>query len=169
MDYPLIIDDVEKGRLRVGQEGLYTVYEAELDNVQEGMFRIWLHGGGDCAYLGIMQPWSGGMYLRKKLSRREQQGFPSNIEFASNKEKVSLHNKEKPDDKPEEPAAPSCPYPAPIADEGDELQWFTRPDGSLVSFDGISSLVALPVKLRKAAPGTVLRQIAGREYMIFRY
>ena len=165
MDYPLIIDGLEKGRLRITQEGLYTVYEAELNNVQEGMFRLWLHGGGDCAYLGLMQPWSGGMYLRRKLSRREQESFPKNIEFASNQENLCLHNK---GEAPKE-EAPSCPYPAPIAEDGDELQWFTRPDGSLVCFDGISSLVALPVKLRRAAPGAVLRRIAGREYMIFRY
>ena len=165
MDYPIIIDGVEKGRLSVAQQGLYTVYEAELNNVHEGMFRLWLHGGGNCAYLGLLQPWSGGMYLRKKLSRREQEDFPQNIEFASNQEKMGLHNKEIAMDN----AAPVCPYPAPIADDGDELQWFTRPDGSLVSFDGISSLVALPVSLRREAPGAVLRQIAGREYMIFRY
>ena len=165
MDYPLMIDGVEKGRLKVSQEGLYTVYEAELNGVQEGMFRLWLHGGGECAYLGLMKPWSGGMYLRKQLSRREQERFPQNIEFASNAENIGLHNTKE----PAENTAPSCPYPAPITDDGDALQWFTRPDGSLVSFDGISSLVALPVNLRKAAPGAVLRQIAGREYMIFRY
>ena len=165
MEYPLIIDGAERGRLRVERQGLYTLYEAELAGERDGLIRIWLHGGGGSAYLGLMQPWSGGMYLRKKLSRREQEIFPKNLEFASNQENIGLHNNEK----AAKEEAPSCPYPAPITDDGDALQWFTRPDGSLVSFDGISSLVALPVNLRKAAPGAVLRQIAGREYMIFRY
>ena len=177
MDYPLIIDGAERGRLRVTREGLYTVYESELKNVGEGLIRIWLHGGGEQAYLGLMQPWSGGMYLRKKLSGLEQQGFPKSIEFASDRNEDGLHNvktKELPEQLPEEYAepvetAPSCPWPAPVGEGADALQWFSRPDGSLVSFDGVSSLVALPVSLRRAAPGAVLRRIGEREYMIFRY
>ena len=111
------------------------------------------------------------MYLMRKLSSLEQRGFPRMIEYASN-EDASLHNKTEPGESPEPPqeeSAPSCPYPAPIAENGDELLWFRRADGSLVSFDGLSSLVALPVSLRKASPGAALREIEGRQYMIFRY
>ena len=165
MEYPLIIDGAEKGKLTVTQEGLYTVYEAQLDLSDDRLYRLWLHGVGDCAYLGLMQPWSGGMYLRKKLSRSQQQGFPQTIEFASNEEKTGLHN----EIKPAETEPESCPWPAPVEESNEGLLWLRRPDGSLVSHDGLSSLVALPVSLKSPAPGAVLRQIEGREYMIFRY
>jgi hypothetical protein len=47
--------------------------------------------------------------------------------------------------------------------------WLRRTDGSLVAHDGISSLVALPAKLRRETGGAVLRQIEGKEYIVFRY
>ena len=179
MEYPLIIDGVERGKLRVEQEGLYTVFEAELADVNEGLYRIWIHGGGEHGYLGLMQPWSGGMYLRRKLSRSELKDFPPKPEYASNENVADLHNtnckpvhnaenkenriKDLHNTKETEPHAEAA------AEDAGELLWFRSPDGSLVSFDGKSHLVALPVKLRAAVPNAVLRRIEGREYMIFRY
>ena len=120
------------------------------------------------------------MYLRRKLSRREMERFPKNIEYAADKQdlhkndeqeenklleekinETSLHNEK------ELSTVLSCPYPT-YEPEG-ELDWYQRPDGSLVAFDGRSSLVALPAKLRKAVPGAVLRRIGEGEYMVFRY
>ena len=63
----------------------------------------------------------------------------------------------------------SCPYPAPIPDETQELLWFRRPDGSLSAFDGVSVLLALPTTLAGRAPGAVIRKIGGENYMVFRY
>ena len=54
-------------------------------------------------------------------------------------------------------------------DYAPSLQWFSRRDGTLVSFDGISCLVALPAELRHADRRAVIREIAGRKYMVFRY
>ena len=182
MEYPLIIDGLEQGKIRVQNEGLYTVFEAELADVHEGLYRIWLHGDGESAYLGLMQPWSGGMYLRRKLSRSEQRHFPKQPEYASNANGESLHNingvgSSKCGDNADgklgshnaETAAPSGHEGSKAQEAGDELLWFKRPDGSLVSFDGESQLVALPVQLRHESTGAVLRRIEGREYMIFRY
>ena len=168
MEYPIIIGGEERGTLRVSQEGLYTVFEAELPGVYEGMHRIWLHGGGRSAYLGLLQPWSGGMYLRKKLSRNAMGGTLQIVERYSNTER---ENAEKADAVPAEPEKtyPACPWPAPIEPQAGELLWLRRCDGSLVSHDGRSSLVALPARLRSESPGAVLRIIEGREYMIFRY
>ena len=180
MEYPLIIDGVEMGRLRVQTEGLYTVFEAELAGIQEGIYRIWLHGGNESAYLGLMQPWSGGMYLRRKLSRMELKNFPQNPEYASNQNGASLHNENNRGNKNEivkenaevnlhnnnktvEETTPELP------EKEAELLWFRRPDGSLVSFDGQSSLVALPVERGSKIAGARLRSIEGRQYMIFRY
>ena len=168
MEYPLIIGGQQRATLRQQQEGLYTVFEAELSGCGGELCRIWLHGGGEQGYLGLMQPWSGGLYLRKKLSRRDMLALPKNIEYASDSEEIGLHNLEK--EKPaEQTEAPSCPWPTPVGEDSAELLWLRRTDGSLVSHDGVSGLVALPAELRAPAPGAALRNIEGREYMIFRY
>ena len=146
--------------------------------------RLWVCGGGECAYLGVMQPWSGGLYLRRRLSRRELKDFPAQIEYAADRGSSSLHNSsgsvEKLDIEFAAPIAglhndyissltPSCPFPADIPEDAPSLQWFSRRDGTLVSFDGISCLVALPAELRRADRRAVIREIAGRKYMVFRY
>lgn len=168
MEYPLIIGGQERATLRQQQEGLYTVFEAELSGYSGELCRIWLHGGGEQAYLGLMQPWSGGLYLRRKLSRRDMLAFPKHIEYASDSENISLHNREE-GESAEHIDPPSCPWPAPVPEQSGELLWLRRVDGSLVSHDGVSGLVALPAKLKSPAPGAALRIIEGREYMIFRY
>ena len=162
MDYPLMIDGNDAGTLSVSEEGLYTCFEAHAGE-HDGLVRLWVCGGGECAYLGVMQPWSGGLYLRRRLSRRELKGFPAQIEHAADQSDDSLHNICV--DSP----TPSCPFPADIPEDAPSLQWFSRRDGTLVSFDGISCLVALPAELRHADRRAVIREIAGRKYMVFRY
>lgn len=168
MEYPIIIGGEERGNLRVSQEGLYTVFEAELPGVYEGMHRIWLHGGGRSAYLGLLQPWSGGMYLRKKYSKSAMHSIPQIVERVSDKEREMAENPPRPEEKAPEPG-PSCPWPAPLPEDGGGLLWYRRSDGSLVSHDGLSGLVALPANMRKAVAGAALRVIDGREYIVFRY
>ena len=183
MDYPLIIDGNDAGTLSVSEEGLYTCFEARA-GAHDGLVRLWVCGGGECAYLGVMQPWSGGLYLRRRLSRSERKSFPAQIEYASDKGNESLHNLNgsaiKADIEHVVPAAsshnvesasstPSCPFPADIPEDALSLQWFSRRDGTLVSFDGISCLIALPAELRHADRRAVIREIAGRKYMVFRY
>ena len=168
MEYPIIIGGEERGSLRVSQEGLYTVFEAELPGVYEGMHRIWLHGGGRSAYLGLLQPWSGGMYLRKKYSKSAMHSIPQIVERVSDEER-EFAEKPAPTAEIEPPPAQSCPWPAPEPEDEQGLLWLRREDGSMVSHDGISSLVALPAKLRRGTKGAVLRQIEDREYIVFRY
>lgn len=182
MDYPLMIDGTDAGTLSVSEEGLYTCFEARAGE-RDGLVRLWVCGGGECAYLGVMQPWSGGLYLRRRLSRSELKGFPSHIEYAADQSDESLHNSSdfiiKPDSESavpvasshnvEAPSSTSCPFPADIPENTPSLQWFSRRDGTLVSFDGISCLVALPAELRRADRRAVIREIAGRKYMVFRY
>ena len=182
MDYPLIIDGNDAGTLSVSEEGLYTCFEAHAVE-HDGLVRLWVCGGGECAYLGVMQPWSGGLYLRRRLSRSELKGFPAQIEYAADQGGGSLHNLEnlaaKSDTESvvpasslhniETPSSTFCPFPADIPEDAPSLQWFSRRDGTLVSFDGISCLVALPTELRRADRRAVIREIAGRKYMVFRY
>ena len=60
-----------------------------------------------------------------------------------------------------------CPWPACLP-EGD-LVWYSREDGSLVSHDGISGLVALPEELRERSAKAAERMIEGKKYLVFRY
>ena len=101
MDYPLMIDGNDAGTLSVSEEGLYTCFEAHAVE-HDGLVRLWVCGGGECAYLGVMQPWSGGLYLRRRLSRRELKDFPAQIEYAqpevlppSAEDRIELPNRSK--------------------------------------------------------------------------
>ena len=169
MDYPLIIEGKERGSVSFTPDGLYTVAEANLAADPGRLVRLWAQGGGESAYLGLMQPWSGGLYLRRKLSRRDLEGFPKPIECVCDKEcsaaqseaeteaeEESLHNNN------------SCPWPAPVTEETEGLLWLRRADGSLTAHDGVSGLLALPAVLKNAPGRAVLRQIEGEDYLVFR-
>jgi len=206
MTIMVYINQESAGTLTVSRDGLYTVLEAEAAG-RDGLVRLWAHGGGKSAYLGVMQPWNGGLWLRRRLSRRELAAFPDPIEFVSDRERdgaeeteegnedlhneVNINNEATPDTAetndtaPEEPeretCAPeqtgglhneetdysTCPWPAQPAEDG--LLWYSRGDGSLTAFDGISSLLALPAELRTPGAGTVERVIEGKKYLVFRY
>lgn len=197
MTIMVYINQEPAGTLTVSRDGLYTVLEAEAAG-RDGLVRLWAHGGGKSAYLGLMQPWNGGLWLRRRLSRRELAAFPDPIEFVSDRERdgeaeqteqdtKDLHNKVNISDEPatdirEEAAAAdenaesaqntetdyaSCPWPAPPPEDG--LLWYSRSDGTLTAFDGISSLLALPAELRTPGAGTVERVIEGKKYLVFRY
>lgn len=157
MDYPLMVGGVEQGRLSVERQGLFTVFEGRCQS-QEGLLRLSVYGGGKEGYLGLMQPWSGGMYLKKKLSRAQLAEFPAEIEYAAESGKAQ-----------ETHAPEPLKADAPVGTDAGGLVWFRRSDGSLVSHDGKSCIVALPAALRESAPGAVLREIDGRSYMLFRY
>ncbi len=180
MDLPLIIGGEKRGLLRVTQSGLYTVIEAELDGGAGTLVRLWAHGGGRSAYLGVMQPRGAGLWLRRRLSRNELRAFPDPIESASDRETESpqaagpepaRESRDAAGDAEETPARESdhrsCPWPAEPPEEG--LLWYRRPDGSLTAFDGISSLLALPAELRAPGPQASLRVIEGKKYLVFRY
>lgn len=183
MEYPLIIDGEKCGRLNVTQEGLYTVFEAVAAREGE-LVRLSVYGGGRESYLGVMQPWSGGLYLRRRMSRRERAAMPPELEYAAPSGMIArsesvLYDEVDPNAQAT-PEGESAPTPqarevtarkkaelAPADD--DALVWFSRPDGSLTAFDGEKSLVALPAELRRAEPRAALREINGRTYMLFRY
>ena len=170
MEIPLYIDGRQAGSFCMAQSGLYTLLEANADGCAQRLVRLWAHGEGGSAYLGVMQPWRGGLWLRRKLSRRELEHFPAPIAFVSDREREeseksaeeeteSLHNTET--------DYSACPWPAQPPEEG--LLWYSRDDGSLTAFDGISSLLALPAELRAPDARAVERVIEGKKYLVFRY
>ena len=220
MEIPVYIKQEEVGKLRIASDGLYTVFEAEAKDCS-GLVRLWAHGGGQSAYLGVMQPWSGGLWLRRKLSALERSSFPDPIEYVSDceagnklteyylhnivseneseisEEQSGLHNFEGEAEKNVEITETNdlhnnfieeqqtreeqsdivlhnteadlhaCPWPAEPPEDG--LLWYSRPDGSLVSFDGISSLLALPAEPGAKLPRAAERVIEGKKYLVFRY
>ena len=163
MDYPLLLGGEKAGTLRIEQQGLYTCMEVTAE-AREGLLRIWVQGGGREAYLGILQPGEEGLYLRRRLSRRELADFPRVIEQASDRqlpprEEVNITHKPS-EPAPEEPASTMEPP---------TLIWQERRDGSLVAKEGNYTLLALPASLRHVPQGADLRRIGGREYLVFRY
>ena len=193
MAMPVYINQNLSGTLTLSQSGLYTVIEVSAD--AQGLVRLWAHGSGKSAYLGVMEPKDGGLYLCRRLSRRELAAFPAPIEFASDRETENLHNEVNiikealadEDNKTEDSSAENkpepetnikslpnnqtdyraCPWPAEPPEDG--LLWYRRADGSLVSFDGVSSLLAIPARLRAAPAQAVERVIEGEKYLVFRY
>ena len=171
MDYPLIIGGREAGALREEQSGLYTVFEASLTEDPGGLVRLYVHGGGESAYLGLMQPVNAGLFLRRRLSALERRRLPAVISFASDTpesageaDPTSLHNT----DPAPQSTLTACPWPAPVPEGDGDLLWLRCTDGTLRAHDGVSTLVAFPARLRASAPGTVLRRIGDADYLVFR-
>ena len=88
----------------------------------------------------------------RSVENKEEEG-------EENLDRESLHN--------QQTDYSSCPWPAEPPETG--LTWFSRGDGSLTAFDGISSLLALPAALRTPNARTVERVIEGKKYLVFRY
>ena len=55
-----------------------------------------------------------------------------------------------------------------MTEETEGLLWLRRADGSLTAHDGVSGLLALPAVLKNAPGRAVLRQIEGKDYLVFR-
>lgn len=164
-EYPLMIEGERRGVLTERRDGLFTVLEATVYE-GEGLVRLAAYGGGQEGYLGVMQPLRGGMYLRRRMTRREREVLPEVIEYAA----PAGERRAEPESLGKGEAADMCAIvDGEEQDDGDGLAWYARPDGSLTAFDGQGSIVALPADLRREAEGTVLREINGRRYMIFRY
>lgn len=183
MEYPVYVPGMPDGVLLVTKDGLYTVFEARLPFSPQ-LLRLWLHGGGESACLGVLEPRGQELYLRRRLSRRQLDKLPANIEYATNSAPEEKPEEEPAEKVPEEESPAVEAPPTELAEAGERelaepeipdegelegLLWFSRPDGSLSAFDGKSSLVALPSRLRSPAPAARILRWQGREYMVFRY
>lgn len=156
MEYPLILSGERAGSIEVHQEGLFTVFTARCGPLSR-LLRISVYGGGKEGYLGIMQPWHGGLCLKRKFSRSQMKDFPEKIEYAG---AAGLSSSA---------ASPKLAERHQPQSAGRGLCWYRYSDGSLICRDGGSYIIALPASPGKYAKGTVLREIEGRLYMLFRY
>ena len=150
MEYPILIEGRACGRLTESRDGLYTVFRAECPR-RDGLIRLWLHGGGQSACLGVVSPCGERLVLTRRLSRLARAEFPARIEYAS--------------DRPEAGAEVREPRPAPPPEPPKEA-WRALPDGSLIAADG---RIALPAALPPSSPlAGHLLTIGGRDYLVFR-
>ncbi|SMC45550.1 hypothetical protein [Papillibacter cinnamivorans] len=69
--YPLLINGTERGSLRVREEGLRTVFEAECPDDGAGIYRAAAVGPGGRLNLGAMAPEKGRLMVRRSFSRDE--------------------------------------------------------------------------------------------------
>lgn len=155
MDYPVMFAGKRTGTLSVRREGLYTLFEVHTGRI-DGLHRLWLHGGGRCFCLGVLEPDGDGMMLKRRFSGRELTALPEPIEYVSDGELTE--NRTEP-----APAAVSA------EEEGTEggLLWYRGADGCLTAFDGDRRLIALPSALARIPGGADVRIIEGRQYIVF--
>ena len=128
------------GALETTADGLYTVFTARCEPVSPRL-RLFVFGERAQAYLGLMLPEDGALYLQKRLSSLECARFPSPILYAAGEDNAPP----RPDD------------------------WRPAPDGTLRRTEGGVELVAVP-RERARVPGVprhLLRAIDGREYLVF--
>ena len=128
------------GALETTSDGLYTVFTARCEPVAPRL-RLCVFGEAAHAYLGLMLPEDGALYLRKRLSRLECGRLPSPILYAAEE----------------------------AAESEERSDWRPAPDGTLRRTERGRELVAVP-RERAHVPGVprhLLRVIDGREYLVF--
>ena len=187
--YPIMIDETLAGKLTVDRQGARTVFDAEC-RMLPGLIRLSVYGGGKEGYLGVLAPEDGKLRLRKALSRAQMRAFPEEIESA---ERAGLDRAAPPatvEPQPEtEPEPESEPEPEPepetetetepepelepeetAAPELSGLSWSSSPDGALVCFDGVRSLIALPLgdaRIPEGISPSEQRTVEGKEYLVY--
>ena len=154
MEYPIYIEGRRSGTLTESMEGLYTVFRADCPR-RNGMIRLWLHGGGQSACLGLLTPRGERLVLTRRLSRRARAAFPRTIELVSDQPRSARVQQ------------PSLPPPESArGQEPESAQWRPLPDGTLLAADGRR---AIPAALPPDSPlAPHLLRIDGRDYLVFR-
>ena len=150
MDYPFYYSGKRSGTLSVSQSGVYTLFRVNAENIGEKMLRVSVYGDGKEYCLGVAEVRERKLYFEKKLSRNCMKGLPQNIEYAAQSGEKSEKDLLKK-----------------TQDNGSA--WKRRADGSLISNDGISSIIALPAELRGNTGKDRIKIINGKAYMLFRY
>ena len=128
------------GTLETTADGLYTVFSARCEPVLPRL-RLSVFGETAHAYLGLMLPEDGALYLQKRLTRLECERLPSPILYAAEE----------------------------AAEAAEPSDWRPAPDGTLRRIEGDVLFVAVP-RQRARVPGVprhLLRVIDGREYLVF--
>ena len=146
MTVPILLNGETCGTLEIRRDGAYTLFEARCERREE-LVRLWAFGEGGRGYLGVLQPEGEGLSLRRRLSRAAMRAFPQRIEYAGGETDAGHRGTKAP---------------------AQERETEERPDGCLLLTEGKTRYLALPCALRRAVPGTRLRTVEGRTYLLFR-
>lgn len=146
---PVIINGQQCGMLRVRREGAYMVYSGRVNYVGD-LLRLWVYGNGAPVYLGVLIPdGKGGGTVRKKFGMSDYGRLPHPIKYCG--------------------VAESDEEPVQRTTEEDVV-WYAVGDGTLVRREGVHEYVAFPAEGVRVPRGGefLLRQIEGRQYVVFR-
>lgn len=155
MEYPIYIEGRACGTLTESVEGLYTVFRADCPK-RNGLIRLWLHGGGQSACLGLLAPRGERLVLTRRLSRQARGAYPRVIERVSDEARAASGERR--------PTVSPAPPPSSLPEAADG--WQPLPDGSLLAADGRR---ALPASLPPGSPlAPHILCIGGRDYLVFR-
>ena len=160
-DYPILQQNKPIGTLTVTQEGLFTVFSAQAKTDADRL-RLVVCGEQSRVYLGLLLPdGTGALTLRKRLTRLERARLPDPILFAAD---AAWDIPDAPEPATDPPQAQKF-----APDDGLDVLWYSAPDGVLTTYDGKRMLVAIPADAPNLPRGaeTVLREINGRQYLIF--
>ena len=146
MTIPIIHDGKRIGALETRREGAFLRFEARCA-LLPGVRRLCIFGGGKRAVLGVMQPEGGALVLRRRFSRTAMRTFPDAVEYAGFEERKDAD--------------------APPKAETRAEQTPPEGEGFYLTEDGARYLL-LPCALRRAVPGTRVREIGGRRWLLFR-
>ena len=151
---PLRLESGEEGALTIRREGPRTALEGRCPDPGR-LVRLWVFGPGEEAYLGVMIPEKGEARIRRTLTRREREAFPSVITAAGEKTR-------------EKRKTPPPPEPT---DRGriTDVLWYPVGDGSLYTRREDGVWRAYPLAGPELPAGAAERRtIEGVDYALFR-
>lgn len=135
---PIIIDGNTLGQLNIRREGAYVVCQGHA-RWDGGLLRLWLYGGAEPVYLGVLQ--SDGT-VRKRYSLAEFGRIRGVLTHCGNQ-----------------------PMETPQFSAETDTVWYQQPDGTL-RCGGYIAFPAEGVRLPRGY-SSVRRMIEGKEYVIF--
>ncbi len=77
MDYPILYQGTEIGRITLAEDGLYHALCARCAEPGPGIWRLWGCFGLESRCLGVCIPASDGLELEKRVSRRNWPALPN--------------------------------------------------------------------------------------------
>ncbi len=173
--YPIYINGTRQGELRVHQEGLLTVFSGECTDPGV-LLRLSLYGEHE-AYLGVMLPENGRLFLEKRFTRAAMAHFPRHPTHAGEagatvfRESAPSTEDSPGENSPEKTPTAEAPEPEvpPSGSEKDTL-WYAAPGGCLYTIGSGGRFLAVPENDARSRHhrGAVRRQIQGKSYLIFR-
>ncbi len=151
-EYPIYINGIKTGTLKVSKNGIKYMFSATCKNTGE-VTRISVYGAGSEGYLGVLTPQGDMMYMDREFSKNDLSNFPQKIEFASESGGNSKITKKV------------------NASEENETIWHRDSVGILWTKKNGATFCAVERRLGIACQGVEIepREIEGVEYRVFHF